>query len=52
MSSKSNSFILNKEDQITSSTNEEKECIISKASNEIMLNRVCEGNILEFPFGN
>ena len=26
------------------------QCAVSDASNEIMLNRVCNGNSLEFPF--
>jgi len=32
--------------------NKESLCQVSKASNEIMLYRVCNGNELEFPFSN
>tara|TARA_Y100000589_G_scaffold319475_1_gene348088 strand:- start:1015 stop:1173 length:159 start_codon:yes stop_codon:yes gene_type:complete len=28
------------------------ECSVSKASNEIMLNRICEGKDIEFPFSS
>ena len=33
-----------------SSINIASDCPVSRASVEIMLNRVCNGNVLEFPF--
>ena len=45
--------ISNKSKRAFSIFNEKKiECNVSNASNEIMLNRIFDGNRFEFPFSN
>tara|TARA_B100001109_G_C18819695_1_gene453854 strand:- start:1111 stop:1275 length:165 start_codon:yes stop_codon:yes gene_type:complete len=45
-------FSLEYEVQDISRPSNKKECLVSKASREIMLARVCNGTKLEFPFTN
>ena len=43
---------INLKNKSSSSYKKEIDCEVSKASNEIMLDRVCDGNVREFPFLN